>query len=95
MTLDEYVKQTIVDIAKGVSEAKREASVGVAPGYVDGEKVFSEQLISFEIVVSAEKEANGGLKVPAIGELSASAASNQSNKISFQVPIFFQGPPTK
>ncbi len=93
MKLDEYVKQTLVDIAKGVAEAKTEALVGIAPGYVDGEKVFSAQMISFEIVVTTDKEVGGGIKVLSLGDLKAGGKSHHTNKISFEVPVFFQAPP--
>ena len=93
MKLDEYVKQTLVDIAKGVSEAKKEALVGIAPGYVDGEKVFAAQMISFEINVTTEKEAGGGIKVLSLGDLKAGGKTLHTNKITFEVPVFFQAPP--
>jgi hypothetical protein len=52
MKLDQYVKQTLLDITNGVSAAKKNSSLGIAPGYVDGEKVFSAQLINFGHLVS-------------------------------------------
>ncbi len=93
MKLDEYVKQTLVDIAKGVSEAKDEALVGIAPGYVDGEKVFAAQMISFEIIVTTEKEAGGGIRVLSLGDIKAGGNIQNTNRISFDVPVFFQAPP--
>ena len=92
MKLDEYVKQTLIDITKGVAEAKKESLLWIAPGYVDGEKVLSEQLVSFEIAVTVSKEGGGGIQVLSIGELGAKGASEHTNKISFSVPIFFQAP---
>jgi hypothetical protein len=92
MKLDEYVKQTLLDITKGVAAAQKESSLWIAPGYFNGEKVSEPQLIAFDIAVTVSKEGNGGIQVWSLGELGAKASSEQSNKISFSVPIYFQGP---
>ncbi|MEZ5811984.1 MAG: hypothetical protein R3D45_11285 [Rhizobiaceae bacterium] len=92
MKLDEYVKQTLLDITKGVSEAKDKSKVWIAPGYVDGEKVYSEQSVRFEIVVTTSKEGSGGIQVLSFGELGAKGSAENINKISFAVPVYFQAP---
>lgn len=92
MKLDEYVKRTLIDITKGVAEAKDESLLWIAPGYVDGDKVFSAQLVSFEIAVTVSKEGGGGIQVLSIGELGAKGSSEHTNRISFSVPIYFQAP---
>jgi hypothetical protein len=92
MKLDEYVKQTLIDITKGVSEAKDQSLLWIAPGYVDGEKVFAAQLVSFEIAVTVSKEGSGGIQVLSFGELGAKGSAEHTNKISFSVPIYFQAP---
>lgn len=93
MKLDEYIEQTLIDISKGVSEAKKKALVGIAPGYVDGEKVFSAQLIKFEIVVTVEKEGSGGIQVLTFGDLKGKLNIEHTNKLTFEVPVYFQAPP--
>ena len=93
MKIDDYVAQTLVDISKGVERAKKEALVGIAPGYVDGEKVFSEQLVTFEIVTTVSKEAGGGIQVLSLAELKAGGNVENTNRVSFSVPVFFQAPP--
>ena len=95
MKLDEYVKQTLLDITNGVNAAKKESSLWIAPGYVDGEKVFSAQLINFDIAVTVNKEGGGGIQVWSFGELNAKGSSEHSNRISFSVPIYFQAPVNK
>jgi len=92
MKLDEYIKQSLLDISRGVSAAKEGSSLWIAPGYVDGQKVFSEQLINFEIAVTVNKEGGGGIQVWSLGELSAKANSEHINRLSFSVPIYFQAP---
>src|SRR5690606_38096003 len=59
MKIDEYVAQTLIDISKGVARAKKDTLIGIAPGYVDGEKVFKEQLVSFEIATTVANEGGG------------------------------------
>ena len=93
MKLDEYVEQTLVDISKGVAEAKKKAMVGIAPGYVDGEKVFSAQMIKFEILVTTEKEGSGGVSVLSFGDMKGKLNVEKTNKLTFEVPVFFQAPP--
>ena len=95
MKLDEYVKQTLLDITKGVSEAKDESLLWIAPGYVDGEKVFAAQLVTFDIAVTVSKEGGGGIRVVALGDVSAKGTTEHSNKISFAVPVYFQAPQTR
>ena len=96
MKLDEYVKQTLLDITNGVAAAKLESKLWIAPGYVDGDKVFAPQPVSFDIAVTVNKEAGGGIQVWSFGDLKAGRSSEQVNRISFAVPIYFQAPtPTK
>lgn len=92
MKLDEFVEQTLVDISKGVSEAKKKSSVWIAPGYVDGEKVFSEQLVKFEVAVTVEKEGSGGISVLSFADLKGNFKTESTNKIVFDVPVYFQAP---
>ena len=91
MKLDEYVKQTLLDITNGVLAAKRESSLWIAPGYFNGEKVSDPQLVSFEVVVTTSKEAGGGIQVWSLGDAKAKGISEHRNRISFTVPIYFQG----
>jgi hypothetical protein len=93
VNIEDYVSKTLIDISKGVEKAKREALVGIAPGYVDGEKVFGEQLVNFEIVVTVSKDAGGSLKVLSLADIKAGANVEHTNRVSFSVPVFFQAPP--
>lgn len=92
MKLADYVKQTLLDITNGVSASKKESSLWIAPGHVDGEKVFAAQLINFDIAVTVSKEGGGGIQVWSFGELNAKGSAEHSNRISFSVPIYFQAP---
>ncbi|WP_148259293.1 hypothetical protein [Polymorphum gilvum] len=95
MKLKDYVKQTLLDICAGVSEAKEASEVWIAPGYVDGKRVASAQLVTFEINTKINKEGGAGIEVWSTADLKASGASEHTNKISFSVPIFFEAPKKK
>ena len=45
MKLDEYVKQTLMDITNGVSEAQKESQLYIAPGFVENQKVVAPQMV--------------------------------------------------
>ena len=63
MKLDEYVKQTLLDITNGVNEAQIASKLHIAPGYAENEVITTPQMVAFEIVVSVSKEAGGGIRV--------------------------------
>jgi len=63
MKLDEYVKQTLLDITNGVAAAQKETHLFIAPGFMEGEVKTAPQMVTFEIVVSVNKEAGGGISV--------------------------------
>jgi hypothetical protein len=95
MKLKDYVKQTLLDITDAVAEAKKESSLWIAPGYVDGKRVAAPQLISFEVNTKTNKEGGGGIEVWSFADMKASASSELTNKISFSVPVFFEAPKGK
>ena len=95
MKLDEYVKQTLVDISNGVEQAQREAMHFIAPGRVNDEVVIERQTVKFEVVVTVSKEAGGGITVFSIGDAKAHASSEHTNRISFEVPIYLNAPTEK
>ncbi len=92
MKLDEYVKQTLLDISNGVSAAQLQSPHWIAPGHVEGKKQISPQLVTFDIAVTVSKEGGGGIQVWSFGDLKASGSSEQINRISFSVPVYFQAP---
>ena len=90
MKLDDYVEQTLVDIANGVSRARQKAPVGIAPATVNGKQVSTAQMVSFEIIVVVNKEAEGGLKVFSVADFGGAVSSAHTNRLSFQIPVYFQ-----
>ncbi|MCB1386302.1 MAG: hypothetical protein KDJ80_10240 [Nitratireductor sp.] len=92
MKLDEYVKQTLLDITNGVERAQRESLLFIAPGSVNGEKIVQPQTVKFEVVVTVNKESGGGISVFSIGDLKMQGSSENINKISFEVPIYLNAP---
>lgn len=63
MKLDEFVKQTLLDITNAVYEAKTESFVSIAPGRFMNTIIPDPQLISFEVAVTTSKEGGGGISV--------------------------------
>lgn len=92
MKLDEFVKQTLLDITNGVASAQQEALLYVAPGFVDNEKVVEYQLVKFEVAVTVNQDAGAGIQVFSFGNAKASVQSEKINRISFDVPVYFQAP---
>ncbi|WP_166507084.1 trypco2 family protein [Frigidibacter mobilis] len=92
MKLNEFIKQTLIDVTQGVVEAQREALLHIAPGTVESVVVRDPSFVKFEVAVTVSKEAGGGINVWSLGDLKAGAASEQTNRISFEVPVYFQAP---
>ena len=95
MKLDEFVKQTLLDITNGVAEAQNQAKLYIAPGHVENKKLTAPQMVKFEVAVTVSKEAGGGISVWSLGELRTGINSEQINKIAFEVPVYFQAPTEK
>ena len=75
MKLDEFVKQTLLDITNGVVNAQQEALLYVAPGFVENEKVVESQLVKFEVAVTVNQEAGAGIQVFSFGNAKTSVQS--------------------
>lgn len=90
MKLKDFVEQTLMDITSGVFEAQQKAPLWVAPGRVEGEKVTSPQMVSFEVAVTVNKEGKGGISVWSVIDAKAGGKIEHVNKIAFCVPVYFQ-----
>ncbi|WP_143526110.1 hypothetical protein [Roseivivax lentus] len=95
MKLDEFVKQTLIDITKGVADAQEDALLYIAPGYVNGDRQDAQQTVSFEVAVTVNSEGGGGISVFSLGELKGKHAQETANRISFEVPVYFTAPTIK
>ena len=92
MKLEDFAKQTLLDITNGVAEAQHSTELYIAPGIVENRKLTSAQMVKFEGAVTVSKEAGGGLRVWTLGDFKAGGSSEQTNRISFEVPVYFQAP---
>jgi hypothetical protein len=92
MKLDEFVRQTLLDITNGVAQAQLETKLYIAPGHVENRKLIEPQFVKFEVIVSVNKEAGGGISVWSFGDVRSGYSSEHSNRISFDVPVYFQAP---
>ena len=77
MKLKDFIKETLVEIAEAIREAKDAASdkISISPGFMEGKKVIEVSYVEFDIAVTAnetshkEKDAEGGLdaKIEVLG----------------------------
>jgi hypothetical protein len=92
MKLEEFVKQTLLDITNGVAQAQLATKLYIAPGFVENQKLTEPQMVKFEVAVTASKEASGGISVWSFGDAKAGINSEQTHRVSFEVPVYFQAP---
>ena len=92
MKLEDFVKQTLLDITNGVANAQKEALLYVASGTVENETQTEPQFVKFEVVVTVNQAAGGGIQVWSLGNAKANMLSEKTNRISFDVPVYFQAP---
>lgn len=97
MELKEFIKSVLVDICTAVDEAQDNVKESaIAPGSIDGVQVEREQLINFEISVTAsdalEGKGDGKIQVFSSGAAVGAKVNKETknvNKISFQVPVYY------
>lgn len=92
MKLDQFVKQTLLDITRGIAEAQEESLLYIAPGYVNGVRQESGQSVAFEVAVTISTEGGGGIDVFSVGSLKGQHSHEAVNRISFEVPVYFNAP---
>jgi hypothetical protein len=92
MKLDEFVKQTLLDITNGVVEAQKESLLFIAPGHVNGKWIERAHDVKFEVTVSVSAEGGGGIKVLSLGEMKAGGKTESTNRLTFEVPIYLNAP---
>lgn len=92
MQLEEFVRRTLLDITNAVYEARRSAPLAIAPGYVEGSAILEPQMINFEVAVTISAEGGGSISIWSIVDAKGQRSSQNSNKISFNVPVYFQAP---
>ncbi len=92
MKLDEFVKQALLDITNGVADAQEETKLFIAPGIVEGEKITEGQSVVFEIAVTLNSSGGGGISVFSMGEAKGEFSKETINRISFEVPVYFNAP---
>ncbi|MBN1796169.1 MAG: hypothetical protein JW804_05805 [Sedimentisphaerales bacterium] len=88
MNLKEYVKKSLIDITEGVFDAKNQAPLSIAQGIVEGIKITAPQYVSFEVMITINKEGGGEISVLSFGAKGGMSSQNV-NKITFQVPVYF------
>ncbi|WP_297780677.1 trypco2 family protein [uncultured Roseovarius sp.] len=96
MDLSEFVAETLVEIEKGVRSA-RSQSTGpwIALGNVGMQPVWGAEKVTFEVAVTTSAEGGGGIKVFSFGEVKGGVSREAVNRITFNVPVFFNSIPTE
>jgi hypothetical protein len=90
MLLKDYVEKTLIDITDAVANAQMNAKLWIAPGMVEGEPKLAPQMVKFEVEVVVSKNAEGGVKVWSLGDAKASGGITSLNRLTFEVPVYFQ-----
>ena len=102
MDLDEFIKQSIVDICHGIKNARDEIheemnNFPIAPAFIDGKRHFDKLLekIEFDICVTTTEEGSrkvgGGanIKVVSIGASGENKTIKENvSRIKFSIPFY-------
>ncbi|WP_306148749.1 MULTISPECIES: hypothetical protein [unclassified Roseibium] len=92
MNLDEFVKRSLLAVTKGVVDAQEESLLFIAPGHINGKRIEKAHEVKFEVSVTVSAEGGGGIQVLSFGELKAGAKTESTNKLTFEVPVYFNAP---
>ena len=92
MDLKDFVRDTLLSITEGVSEAQAKSKLFIAPGTVEGKANLEPQNVTFDVLVVTGIEAGAGIKVFAFGDASTSGSSEKTHRVQFEVPVYFQAP---
>lgn len=92
MKLDEFVKQSLLDITKGVADAQETSLLYIAPDYVNRIRQDGAQNAGFGVAVTVNAEGGGGISVLSFGDLKGSVARETVSRVSFEVPVHVTAP---
>ena len=94
MRLKEFVAQTLEEIAEGVAAAKGKTTINgstwIAPARMQGIEVAAEAAVQFDVTVAIVVEGEGGISVVGLGSAKGTRSSENTHRISFAVPVYFQ-----
>lgn len=86
MDLSEFIETSLRQILEGVRAAAAEDRA-IAPGWIEGEPIYSERMVTFEVAVEIDSNVAGGLKVLSFGGVDGSVKRTAINKLTFSVPV--------
>lgn len=94
MNLQDFIKETLVEIMQGVRDAQQEigANTSGEPATVTGTIVGSNvlQQVDFDVAVTTTSESGGGAKVSVLGigaGMDGKSSTEAVSRIKFSVPI--------
>jgi hypothetical protein len=93
--LSAFISITIEQVLLGIKKIKlrtqeENSNTIIAPGFINGEAINSEQNIEFEIFTETEIDKSGQLKIFAISG-SANSSTKSYHKVKFIVPVLLRG----
>ena len=86
MELKDFIQTSLREILAGVRAAAAEDNA-IAPASIEGEPIWTERLITFEVNVVTDATAKSGLKVIQIVEAGGEIKRTKANKLAFSVPV--------
>ncbi|WP_300061272.1 trypco2 family protein [uncultured Roseobacter sp.] len=89
MNVGDFVRDTILEVIWGVSEAADKSDTAIAPHTVDGESTNDRTLIEFEVGVAVDSKGSGGVQIFQVAEIGAERAHQSTHRVSFSVPVYF------
>ena len=92
MKLDKFITNALIDITNGIVEAQKQSQLHIAPGSINGKPMLEPHSVKFDLRVAVSREGGGSIDVFGMGELGAKVSSEDTNSISFEVPVFFNSP---
>ena len=86
MELKSFIEKSLLEILEGVRAAQKK-DIAVAPSAIEGQPIWTERLVNFDVQVAVDKSGNGGIKVLSAADIGGSVSKSESHRISFSVPI--------
>ncbi|OCH97127.1 hypothetical protein A8135_05730 [Legionella jamestowniensis] len=109
MDLETYIEETLVAICNGIRKAKEkinDLNSLIAPGRIEGKKVYQTRLINFEVIVTVNEnkqiqvdtdlsgKASMGIakgELKVAGDFGKTTGEAHHNRISFSIPYLPEG----
>jgi hypothetical protein len=89
MKVGDFVRDTLLEVIRGVNEAADSTSTAIAPNDINGERVATGTEIEFEMSVVVDAKSGGQLRIFQVADVGGDVGRQSSHRVSFRVPTFF------